>query len=53
MSDFGERPIKVLAGKLAGIIAVWLNEELALESDNRRRMDERYEHHVSTWSSAA
>jgi len=42
MSDFGERPIGMLTGKLVGMIAVWLNEELTLESDNRRRMDERY-----------
>jgi len=53
MSDFGERPIWMLTGKLAGIIAVWLNEELALESDNRRRIDERYEHHISAWSGSA
>jgi hypothetical protein len=42
MSDFGERPIGMLTGKLVGIIAVRLNEELALESDNRRWMYERY-----------
>lgn len=42
MSDFGERPIKLLAGKLVGMVVVRLNEELALESDNRRRMDKRY-----------
>ena len=42
MSDFGERTIKLLAGKLVGMIVVRLNEELALESDDCRWMDERY-----------